>query len=137
MRDILKAKKEKMIRELSRDKPTEERISELKASVSFVVYFVLMATILVGGYAYVESQPIIFEGDIVISGTIDGNQIISVINSTHLNESIGNGIESMNISSIDGEIQLHGKYQVPTHFFTKLVTGLTTSPKKVNPLWGV
>lgn len=137
MFEILKAKKEQIITELGRDKSVEERISEHKTSMSFAVYFIVMATILVGGYAYVESQPIIFEGDIVISGTIDGNQIISVINSTHFNESIGNGIESMNISSIDGEIQLHGKYQVPTHFFTKLATSLTSSPKKVNPLWGV
>ena len=115
MKDILTAIKNRWVKELERTPSEEERLCNRKNSVYMTLGFVVLFTALIAGYAYIQAQPVSFEGDIIISGGIDGDPIITTLmnSSDHL--------EQFNItsgpSSVNGSIHLHGTYQMPLSAF--------------------
>ena len=128
MKDILTAIKARWVKELEHQPSEDERLYNRKTSVYMTLGFAVLLTALIAGYAYIQAQPVSFEGDITISGGITGDPIIPALmnSSEHL--------EQFNLTSgpsnVNGSIHLHGTYQMPMSAFMKLNS-------KLSELYGV
>ena len=115
MKDILKAIKARWVKELEHEPSEDERLYSRKTNIYMMLGFMVLITACIAGYAYIQAQPVSFEGDITISGGIAGDPIITALmnSSEHLEEfNLTSGP-----SNVNGSIHLHGTYQMPMSAF--------------------